>query len=117
MDDLTSDQQVELAADLLALKAVLEDQLRLSKTGSKPVELDTAFGRVSRIDAIQQQQMAKAARRSQDIRLRQTEAALSALARDEYGECRACEEPIGYRRLKAQPETPLCVACRSATER
>ena len=116
-EELTDAQVDELESDLHALKATIEEQLRLSTKGSKPVELDTAIGRVSRIDAIQQQQMAAAARRSQQIRLKQIESALSAIGREEYGECRSCEEPIGYKRLKARPETPLCLDCRSARER
>ena len=31
--------------------------------------------------------------------------------------CRRCEEPIGFRRLQARPETPLCVACQNQRER
>jgi DnaK suppressor protein len=43
--------------------------------------------------------------------------ALAAIERGEYGACARCEEPIAFRRLKAKPESRLCVACQGASER
>ena len=43
-----------------------------------------------------------------------------ALARMEdgsYGLCEHCGEPIGYSRLDARPEAPLCIACQTRLER
>lgn len=114
-DELTDAQRDELVADLRALEADLERSLSDNAHAAKPVELDqTTVGRLSRMDAMQQQQMAEASRRNQQVRLRQCKAALDAASRDEYGYCRRCEEPIGYRRLKAVPESPFCLACQSA---
>ena len=91
--------------------------LRISKDGAKPIGLDEPIGRLSRMDAIQQQQMTKANRSSYKRKLRQIRAALDAFDKDEYGLCRSCEEPIDYRRLKARPETPFCLECQDARER
>jgi DnaK suppressor protein len=60
--------------------------------------------------------MASANRRSVELRLTQVRSALAALERGEYGACRRCEEPIGYRRLKSRPESPFCVACQRGRE-
>ena len=102
---------------MATLQRTLAEQLSLAREGAKPVDLDNPIGRVSRIDAIQQQQMAAANRRNLQLRARLVEQALSAFERAEYGDCRSCEEPIGYGRLKAKPETPLCLNCASARER
>ena len=40
----------------------MEEHLRLTKAGAKPVEVTTPIGRLSRMDAIQQQEMTKASR-------------------------------------------------------
>ncbi len=115
MEELTDSQQAELRGDLERLVTDLGELLDLSKESTRPVELDqAAVGRISRVDAIQQQQMASAGRRRHEVRLRLVRAAL---ANEDYGMCRRCEEPIGYGRLKARPETPHCVDCAGALER
>ncbi|MGD8859140.1 MAG: TraR/DksA C4-type zinc finger protein [Myxococcales bacterium] len=112
MDELTSAQLRELEQRLRGLEQELEGQLELGADGARPVQLDqSSVGRVSRMDAMQQQAMAQATRRSQQLRLSQCRSALSAMARDEYGYCRSCDEPIGYGRLSARPEALLCLRC------
>ena len=117
MDELSNEQLNELRADLIALRVELSGLLQRSKHAAKPVTLDQqAIGRVSRIDAIQQQKMVQANRHRQQLRLTQVGAALKAMDHDEYGWCRRCEEPIGWARLKVKPETRICLQCQSHLE-
>ena len=95
----------------------LEELLRISKEAAKPVDLDEPIGRLTRMDAIQQQQMTKANRSAYERKLRQIEAALNSFDKDEYGFCRSCEEPIQFQRLKARPEAAFCLECQEARER
>ncbi len=111
VSELTAAQREELHQDLLTDRQRLEDNLLLSKTGAKPVDLTTPIGRLSRMDAIQQQEMTKASRSTLQTKLLQVKASLDAYQKNDYGYCRACEGPIGYRRLKARPEAPFCLAC------
>lgn len=113
---LTAEQMSELEAELHALHDELSEQLSSSKEGAKPVSLDEPIGRVSRMDAIQQQQMTESNRRAAEIRLRLVVAAITALKMDEYGHCEECEEPIGFARLKAKPESRYCISCQTARE-
>lgn len=101
---------------LLALDRNLREALAASTEGSKPVDLDEPIGRLSRMEAIQQKEMASANRATQQARLRQVAAALTRLDDGDYGLCVACEEPIGTKRLAARPETPLCLGCQAARE-
>ena len=117
MEELSEEQERELADDLVRLKSELADLLDISREGTQTVELDQPIGRLTRMDALQQQKMAQASRGGHQVRARQVEAALKALKQGEYGYCRRCEEAIGYRRLKAKPETPFCLGCQSASER
>ena len=111
-DELTEAQLEELHQDMLALGQELEELLSANKEQSKPVELDqAAIGRLSRMDAIQQQQMAGAQRRRNELRHKQLAAALERFEEDDYGLCARCELPIGYKRLKARPESPMCITC------
>lgn len=114
---LTAAQIEELADKLRALEIELRGALVSSKEGVQVVSLDQPIGRVSRIDAIQQQKMAAAARHKQEIRLGQVKVALAALDADEYGDCRSCDEPIGFKRLSARPESPFCLRCQGGRER
>ena len=117
MEELSGEQLESLKEDLVALEGQLLELLEVSKEGTKPVELDQPIGRLSRMDAMQHQQMATANRQSHQLRLKQVKRALGALTRDEYGECGRCEEPIGFGRLKARPETPFCLGCQGLAER
>ena len=116
MDLLTDERIEELESDLNALVAELEASLVASKEVAQPVDLDQPIGRVSRIDAIQQQKMVSANRRNAELRIQMAHAALSAIRNGDYGECKRCEEEIGFGRLKARPEAPLCVQCQRAVE-
>jgi DnaK suppressor protein len=111
-EDLTDAQLTRFHDALVALRATLQHDLVGAKQRAQTVELDqAAVGRVSRIDAIQQQQMAAAERRRMELRLRQIQVALKAIDEDEYGDCRRCGEPVALARLDARPESPFCVAC------
>ena len=116
MEDLTDGERTELLGDLEALIAELGHLLSGIEEGSRPVDLDEPIGRISRMDAIQQQKMAQAARARYRQRLLLAEQALAQDPED-YGLCRLCEDPIGYGRLKVHPEAPLCLACQEARER
>ena len=115
-NELTDDQLKELKRDLTTLKAELEEALSLSHESAKPVELDQPIGRLSRMDAIQHQQMAKASRKMQKKRLELVKRAERAIESEEYGECQVCGEWIGFKRLKVKPESHLCLECQSSRE-
>lgn len=116
-EELSEREVQQLVSDLRALEIELTTMLERSKEGAKPVELDQPIGRLSRMDAIQQQKMLAANRRSTELRMRKVRASLAAAERGEYGMCLECEEPIGYRRLRAKPESRLCLGCQRASER
>ncbi len=90
------------------LKALQE----ISAGSRDAVELDqTSVGRVSRIDAIQQQQMALASERKRREELVRIDAALQRIADGSYGECLVCEEPIAEKRLEFDPSIATCIDC------
>jgi DnaK suppressor protein len=102
---------------LEARQRELETLLGSSRPASQPVALDQqSVGRVSRMDAIQQQQMALASRQLANAQLRSIEQALQRIREGDYGECAECGEAIAYARLWAQPFARLCIDCQSASE-
>jgi len=117
MDGLSEAERVSLRAALEALEQELGSAHDSSADGAAPVDLDQPIGRISRMDAIQQQSMVQANRASVARRRQQVLAALRRFDEGEYGLCVTCGEDVGVRRLEAQPEAPFCIACQSARER
>jgi DnaK suppressor protein len=115
-EELTDEQYAELHRTLLTLREELVGLLKRTDE-LDTVDLEQPIGRVSRIDALQQQQMAAARHRRHELKLQQVVVALKAVGEDEFGYCKRCGEPIGYRRLEARPETPCCVPCMAIIER
>jgi DnaK suppressor protein len=48
--------------------------------------------------------------------LHQIEKALSKIADGTYGQCEACSDHIGIKRLQARPFTSLCISCKEEQE-
>ena len=116
LKELEHEETQELRDDLESLCDELRSFIDTSAEGSRPVDLDEPIGRLSRMDALQQQSMAKANRGAAEQRLQRVEAALRRVAAHEYGNCLRCEEPGGFKRRKAQPDAVLCIACQSQRE-
>ncbi len=117
IEPLTESQISNLGLQLASQQQALQTQLQQSDAVSKPVTLDQqSVGRVSRIDAIQQQQIASANRDQSIALLEQTEAALKRIESDQYGQCQMCDEQIALLRLQAQPHTVNCIGCQSEQE-
>lgn len=116
MAELSSRVKEELRSALLRLRDELAEMLASSAEAATPVDLDQPIGRLSRMDAMQQQSMTAANRRSAEIRQRQIDAALSRFDDDEYGDCLDCGETVDLRRLAVAPETLFCFSCQSARE-
>ena len=105
--------------DLEALKtALLDERAALlaaddATAGERaPVTLDQqSVGRLSRMDALQVQAMAKAqgARRAQRLKL--IDAALARMEGGDYGFCTECGEDIPAKRLDVDPTFTRCVDC------
>ena len=115
--ELTASQLTELLANLEALRVELENSLLASASMSDRVELDQgAVGRISRVDALQAQKLAQAGAQRSELRLKQVLVAQQTAARGEYGVCKLCGDDIGYPRLEARPESPVCVDCMRTIE-
>lgn len=113
---LSSTERASLENALNGLSRSLREAVDASRAAAGPVDLDQPIGRVSRVDAIQQQKMVEAGREAARARLGQVEAALRRIEDGEYGDCLACGESIGSRRLSARPEAPLCLECQERRE-
>lgn len=102
---------------LLALRAELEAAGEDAQASAAIVELDQSkVGRLSRMDALQAQAMAKASEQRREATLRRIGTALERLDDGDYGLCVECEEPINPKRLEFDPTLLLCIHCASRSE-
>lgn len=114
---LSQDQLDALHRALADRRQSLNRYLASEQKAAEPVTLDQqSVGRVSRIDAIQQQQMAIASREQAQQTLSMIESALARMAEGEYGLCLQCAETIRFERLQVQPFATLCIDCQSKAE-
>jgi len=92
------------------------DQLKyLSETAKDsraPIALDQqSVGRLSRMDAMQQQSMELATEERRQQRLAALAAALRRVDSAGYGYCLECDDKIAAGRLAVDPAVTLCIDC------
>jgi DnaK suppressor protein len=109
MDDAETEQA---RLQLLRMKAELQELGELAGETGNTVELDQSrVGRLSRMDALQGQQMALEAARRRQQQLQKIEGALRRIESGDYGDCFVCGEAIDARRLAVDPACTRCVEC------
>jgi len=114
---MLSDDELQYFDELLKRRErETMEQLLVCADSSQPVSLDHAIGRLTRIDAIQQQQMALHTKRRLDLQLVRIHTALRRVSDGKFGECVKCGEHIGRRRLEIAPENPVCIQCLQKSE-
>ena len=104
--------RAQLRAILETRRAALERHAagEAEKTGT--VALDQqSVGRLSRMDALQGQQMALAQARRRESELLRIDATLRRLDDDEYGYCNECGDAIAVRRIELDPTVRTCIDC------
>lgn len=103
---------------LLKLREELEAVVETGDESAAVVELDQSkVGRLSRMDAMQAQAMAKASAGRREAMLRSIDMALRRIDDGVYGLCVDCDEPIDPRRLEFDPTALRCIDCASKLEK
>ena len=93
------------------LKVEIKNYLQKSEDSAAAVEPDKGLGRLSRMEAMQDQQMALELRRRQEQQLQRITNAFKRMDQGRYGLCGKCKQPIAEERLELAPDVVLCVKC------
>lgn len=105
---------VALKEQLQARRQEIQTDAAASEQARQPVELDqTSVGRLSRMDALQDQAMALETGRRRQIEMQQIELALQRIDEGSFGECLNCGEDIAPKRLQIDPTASICINCAS----
>jgi len=108
---MTPEQRKELKAQVVKRIADIELSIKSLEKTSKPIEPDRAIGRLTRMDAIQIQQMQEANLNTARNNISKLNESLKQIDEDKFGHCHYCQEMIGFERLKALPESNMCIKC------
>ena len=94
------------------LLAELQGDDTRGQSGQATVELDQqAIGRLSRMDALQNQAMAKAGHARRQAQRTRLKAALARMDEGEFGYCEDCGDEIAQGRLELDPAATRCISC------
>ena len=106
-------QKIKKFRDLLIKE---KDELKMlslkTKDSRAPVILDQqSVGRLSRMDAIQQQNMNLATETNRNNKISQIENTLKRIKLGTFGICISCGEEISEKRLLIDPTVLKCIGC------
>ena len=97
---------------LLVMREEVEQLSEVTEDARKPVELDQSMvGRLSRMDALQEQAMQLATEGRRHAGLQRIDAAMQRIIDGEFGRCVSCGEGIDPKRLEYDPTIPTCIDC------
>ena len=97
---------------LTSLREEIEQLNTDSREAADTVALDQSkVGRLSRMDAMQAQQMAQETARRRQLQLQKIDNALRRMESEDYGYCFKCGDEIGVDRLNFDPASTRCMDC------
>ena len=89
----------------------IERQIAALEEKLAPVTPDCSLGRLTRMEALAEQEVTRKVYEEALLRRTRLNNALLRIERDDFGYCIECDEPIGLERLKIRPESVRCVDC------
>ena len=108
---MNAGEKADLKTHFQAMREALSRQLPSLKESAKPVAPDDALGRLTRLDAIQSQQIGKNSMAKVTAQLAGIDHALKGIDGPDFGLCAECGLTIPVGRLKAMPGARHCVNC------
>jgi len=112
---LRDEDKAILAEEIDAQLQEADDTIGHLREAVKAVAPDNALGRLTRMEAIGDQNVAKAKLSQLQERRDKLKQALKRLPAENYGICAVCKNPIAMDRLLALPEARVCMTCFNRT--
>jgi len=81
------------------------------REATKPMGLDSAIGRVSRMDYINNKSISEGELVKAEAKLNALQRWLSLYDSDQFGKCSRCGQEININRLLLLPESTRCIRC------
>jgi DnaK suppressor protein len=110
-DLMTPEDKERIRSEIEKRIAETQNSIATLREQTAPVPPSVAIGRLTRMDAIQQKNMAESNLKSAEKLIYSLQVALNKIAEPDFGICTVCKNPIPVERILAVPETKICVRC------
>lgn len=114
---MTKKQLEELKKELVNMKTAILNGGYQTKRDDLCVSSDDLADEGDLANSVVEQQVSFSMRQRESAKLRQIDMALHRIENGTYGECDDCGDSIGFKRLKNQPFTDLCITHAEEAER
>lgn len=104
-------EKAKLRKEVGKLLAELGEDIAYLEKATKPIAPENAIGRISRMDAINNQNINKSLLRSKHEQKLHYEQLLEKLKQSDFGICTHCSGDIPYLRILRVPQSTICVNC------
>ena len=108
---MTNDDKELIKESIINRVCELESELVDLQEAVKPISPDSAYGRLSRMDAINNKTIVDAALMDKSTTLQRFQYALSRIDLSDFGKCSKCGDDIAVKRLMSIPYVDLCITC------
>jgi len=108
---MTSDEKQIIRDSIIKQIDEFERDIILLKEAAKPIAPDDAYGRVSRMDAINNKVIVDASLKDKETTVQRFKYTLSKIDSEDYGKCSRCGNNINIKRLMSIPYVNLCISC------
>lgn len=110
---MNQDEEDQIRDIIKAKISELEKDFEFLKEETKPMGLDSAIGRVSRMDYINNKSINEAQMKKIENKLKGLNNWLSKVGTSDFGKCIRCGNEININRLLFLPESNHCINCAS----
>ena len=97
----------KIESDIIAT----EEQIAILEEKVKPIAPDCSLGRLTRLEAMGEQDVNNKILDESRVKLTRLKNALLRIDKPMFGLCIECEEEIGFGRMLIRPESVRCVEC------
>jgi len=108
---MTEREKLEFRESLLNKISDEEENIRDLELLVKPVSPDDAYGRISRMDAINNKAVIENSLRMAKSKLSGLRSALERIDDEDFGICTNCKQKLALQRLLFRPESIYCMSC------
>ncbi len=108
---MTSEQKEQIKKAIEVRIAENQKAIKDLREAIKPMGLDSAIGRISRMDYINNKSISEGELQKAEVKLKALERWLSLYDTDQFGKCSRCGQEININRLLLLPESTRCINC------
>jgi len=108
---MTSEEKKTIKEKIESDIATLSKQILALEEKTRPIAPDCSLGRLTRLEAMGEQDVNNKILDESRLRLTRLQNALLRIDKPMFGICIECEEEIGFGRMSIRPESVRCVSC------